>query len=77
MESAVRHGAGAARFVCRTLLDPPINKSYRARRDGSGRIAESVKDASGAVIPGSKVSLVNTAIGFDDLICGVSGTATT
>jgi hypothetical protein len=30
---------------------------------GSGRIAGSVKDASGAVIPGSKVSLVNTATG--------------
>jgi Carboxypeptidase regulatory-like domain len=28
---------------------------------GSGRIAGSVKDASGAVIPGSQVSLVNTA----------------
>ena len=30
---------------------------------GSGRIAGSVKDASGAVIPGSKVSLINTATG--------------
>ena len=30
---------------------------------GSGRIAGSVKDASGAVIPGSKVCLINTATG--------------
>jgi hypothetical protein len=30
---------------------------------GSGRIAGSVKDATGAVIPGSTVSLLNTATG--------------
>ena len=79
---------GGWRALCDTVLVPLglyvalflilLLTSHTALAEtGSGRIAESVKDASGAVIPGSKVSLVNTAIGFDDLICGVSGTATT
>jgi hypothetical protein len=79
---------GGWRALCDTVLVPLglyvalflillLTSHTALAQTGSGRIAGSVKDASGAVIPGSKVSLVNTAIGFDDLICGVSGTATT
>jgi len=42
---------------------------------GSGRIAGSVKDATGAVIPGSSISLLNTATGVaQNATSGADGT---
>jgi hypothetical protein len=65
---------GGWRALCDTVLVPLglyvafflllLFTSHTAvAQTGSGRIAGSVKDASGAVIPGSKVSLVNAATG--------------
>ena len=65
----------AGRTLCDTVLVPLgfyialfllllVVTHTALAQTGSGRIAGSVKDASGAVIPGSKVNLVNTATGI-------------
>ena len=50
-------------FLCATLLLNLFMSCSAFGQAGSGRIAGSVKDATGAVISGSSVTLLNTATG--------------
>jgi hypothetical protein len=57
-------------FVFATLLTILLITCSAFGQAGSGRIAGSVKDATGAVIPGSNVTLRNTATGVTQTTTG-------
>jgi Carboxypeptidase regulatory-like domain len=63
MEISARYAIHSALFHCRSRPIRNADDSFCPCSSGSGRIAGSVKDATGALISGSNVTLVNAATG--------------